>query len=96
MHRVAVLLLPPVVGFDAVIAPTMFSNATDADGNALYDVVTCALTRGPVAATTGFDVLPAAGPEALATADTVVIPGTRCPPSKVVHLPSLSGTAEPA
>ena len=44
MHRVAVLLLPPVVGFDAAIAPTLFSNATDADGNALYDVVTCALT----------------------------------------------------
>ena len=83
MHRVAVLLLPPVVGFDAAIAPTMFSNATDADGNALYDVVTCALTRGPVAATTGFDVLPAAGPEALATADTVVIPGTRFPPARI-------------
>jgi transcriptional regulator GlxA family with amidase domain len=79
MHRVVVLLLPPVVGFDAAIAPTLFCNATDADGNALYDVVTCALTRGPVAATTGFDLLPAAGPEALATADTVVIPGTRFP-----------------
>ncbi len=83
MHRVAVLLLPPVVGFDAAIAPTMFSNATDADGNALYDVVTCALTPGPVASTTGFDLLPAAGPEVLATADTVVIPGTRYPPARV-------------
>jgi transcriptional regulator GlxA family with amidase domain len=82
MHRVAVLLLPPVVGFDAAIAPTLFSNATDADGNALYDVVMCALTPGPVAATTGFDLLPAAGPEALATADTVVIPGTRFPSAR--------------
>ena len=62
MHRIAVLLLPPVVGFDAAIAPTMFSNASDADGNALYDVVTCALAPGPVASTTGFDLLPAAGP----------------------------------
>ena len=77
MHHVAVLLLPPVVGFDAAIAPTLFSNATDADGDPLYDVVTCGLTRGSVAATTGFDLLPAAGPEVLATADTVVIPGTR-------------------
>ena len=77
MHRVVVLLLPPVVGFDAAIAPTLFSNATDADGNPLYDVVTCGLTRGPVVATTGFDLLPASGPEVLATADTVVIPGTR-------------------
>ena len=79
MHRVVVLLLPPVVGFDAAIAPTLFSNATDADGNPLYDVVTCGLTADPVAATTGFDLLPSAGPEALATADTVVIPGTRFP-----------------
>jgi transcriptional regulator GlxA family with amidase domain len=83
MHRVAVLLLPPVVGFDAAIAPTLFSNASDADGNPLYDVVTCALQRGPVTATTGFDLLPAAGPEVLATADTVVIPGTRYAPARV-------------
>jgi transcriptional regulator GlxA family with amidase domain len=83
MHRVAVLLLPPVVGFDAAIPPLLFSNATDADGNALYEVVTCALTPGPVAATTGFGVLPEAGPEALATADTVVIPGTRYPPARI-------------
>ncbi len=41
------------------------------------------LTPGPVAATTGFDVLPAAGPEALETADTVVIPGTRYPPARI-------------
>jgi transcriptional regulator GlxA family with amidase domain len=72
-----------VVGFDAAIAPTLFSNATDADGNALYDVVTCGLTPGPVAATTGFDLVPAAGPDALATADTVVIPGTRYPPARI-------------
>jgi transcriptional regulator GlxA family with amidase domain len=83
MHRVVVLLLPPVVGFDAAIPPTLFSNASDADGNALYDVVTCGLTLGRVAATTGFDVLPAAGPEALETADTVVIPGTRYAPARV-------------
>ncbi|HEY6647081.1 MAG TPA: helix-turn-helix domain-containing protein [Mycobacterium sp.] len=83
MHRVVVLLFPPVVGFDAAIPPLLFSNATDADGNALYEVVTCALTPGPVAATAGFGVLPEAGPEALATADTVVIPGTRYPPARI-------------
>jgi transcriptional regulator GlxA family with amidase domain len=82
MHRVAVLLLPPVVGFDAAIAPTLFSSASDADGHPLYDVVTCALTHGPVSATTGFDVVPAAGPEVLAAADTVVIPGTRYVPAR--------------
>jgi len=82
MHRVVVLLLPPVVGFDAAIAPTLFSNASDADGNALYEVVPCALTPGPVASTTGFDLLAAAGAEALDTADTVVIPGTRYPSAR--------------
>jgi len=82
MHRVAVLLLPPVVGFDAAIPPLLFSNATDAHGNALYEVVTCGLTPGPVAATTGFAVVPEAGPEALESADTVVIPGTRFPSAR--------------
>jgi transcriptional regulator GlxA family with amidase domain len=83
MHRVAVLLLPPVVGFDAAIAPTLFSSAADAEGNALYEVVTCGPTTGPVAATTGFDLLPSAGLDALETADTVVIPGTHYPPARV-------------
>src|SRR5262245_29677255 len=82
MHRVAVLLLPPVVGFDAAIAPTLFANAVDADGNPLYEVVTCGLTRDRVIGTTGFDLLPAAGPGALETADTVVIPGTRFPSAR--------------
>jgi transcriptional regulator GlxA family with amidase domain len=84
VHRVAVLLLPPVVGFDATIAPLLFSNAADADGNLLYDVVTCALTRAPVPSTTGFSVVAEAGPEALATADTVVIPGTRYAAARMV------------
>ena len=83
MHRVAVLLLPPVVGFDATIPPTLFGNAVDAEGNALYDVASCGLTRGPVESTTGFDLVAAAGPEILASADTVVIPGTRYPPARV-------------
>lgn len=77
MHRVAVLLLAPVVGFDAAIAPTLFANAVDPAGTPLYDVVMCGLGTGPVPATNGFAIVPAAGLEALDTADTVVIPGTR-------------------
>jgi transcriptional regulator GlxA family with amidase domain len=83
VHRVAVLLLPPVVGFDATIPTLLFGNATGADGEPLYDVVTCGLTREAVPATTGFAIVPEAGPEALAHADTVVIPGTRYPPARV-------------
>ncbi|HEV7420986.1 MAG TPA: helix-turn-helix domain-containing protein [Mycobacterium sp.] len=82
MHRVAVLLLPPVVGFDATIPPTLFGAAADAAGNSLYEVVTCGLTTGRVAGTNGFDIVPAAGPEILAGADTVIVPGTRYPPAR--------------
>ena len=83
MHSVAVLLLPPVIGFDAAIAPTLFGAAIDADGAPLYDVVTCGIRPEPVASTTGFDVLPRAGSDVLATADTIVIPGTRFPAARV-------------
>lgn len=76
MHRVAVLLIPPVIAFDATIAPMLFGYATDADGNPLYEVVTCGVDGGPVHSTNGFAIVPAAGPEALASADTVVVPGT--------------------
>lgn len=82
IHNVAVLLLPPVVGFDATIAPTLFGAAAGPDGAPLYDVTTCGVTPGPVTSTNGFAMVPAAGPEALETADTVVIPGTRYPPAR--------------
>jgi transcriptional regulator GlxA family with amidase domain len=81
-HRVAVLLLPPVVGFDATIPPMIFGAALDGDGNPLYEVVTCGLTDGPVPSANGFDLVPAAGPEALAEADTVIVPGTHYPPAR--------------
>lgn len=90
MHRVAVLLLPPVVGFDATIAPTLFGSAADTTGDPLYEVITCAVEPGPVPSTNGFALLPTAGPDALADADTVVIPGTRYAPAR------LDGTLEPA
>ncbi|MGU3497471.1 GlxA family transcriptional regulator [Mycobacterium sp. C31M] len=83
MHQVAVLLLPPVVGFDATIAPTLFGSAVGPDGAPLYEVTTCAAVPGPVQATNGFALLPTAGPEALTAADTVVIPGTRYTPARV-------------
>ena len=68
MHRIAVLLLPPVVGFDATIAPLLFGSAADGHGDPLYEVTTCAVTPGPVAGTGGYAMLPEAGPEALAHA----------------------------
>ncbi|AQT82610.1 AraC family transcriptional regulator [Mycolicibacterium litorale] len=82
MHRVVVLLVEPVVGFDAGIAPTLFGAAADADGNPLYEVIACGVDTAPVATTNGYAIVPATGPEALATADTVVVPGTRYRPAR--------------
>lgn len=90
MHRVVVLLLEPVIGFDATIAPLLFGAATGADGRPLYEVVTCGITGDPVPSNHGFALLPEAGAEALATADTVVIPGTKYPSAR------LEGVLEPA
>src|SRR5690242_14981897 len=81
-HRVAVLLLEPVIGFDAAIAPTLFGAARGPDGAPLYEVITCGLTADPILANTGFAMIPAAGAEVLATADTVVVPGTRYEPAR--------------
>ena len=83
MHRVAVLLLPPVVGFDAAIAPLLFGEAADDDDQPLYEVVVCGLDTEPVVTTSGFGMVPTAGPEALATADTVIVPGTRIPSARL-------------
>ncbi|GAC66379.1 putative AraC family transcriptional regulator [Gordonia soli NBRC 108243] len=79
---VAVLILAPVVGFDATIPPTLFSEAVDADGTQLYDVVMCGLSTDPVPTTSGYSITPAAGPEVLAMADTVIVPGTKSPEAR--------------
>ncbi|MEU1981697.1 helix-turn-helix domain-containing protein [Nocardia sp. NPDC019395] len=81
-HLVAVLLLEPVVGFDATIPPLVFGQATDDDGTPLYRVVTCALEPGPVRATSGYSLVAESGVDVLASADTVIVPGTQFPPAR--------------
>ncbi len=78
-HRIAVLALDPVVGFDLTIPSTIFGNATRADGTPLYDVKVCGVRAEPVRASAGFTIVPDYGAEALAEADTVIIPGTYLP-----------------
>ncbi|GAB2728423.1 GlxA family transcriptional regulator [Nocardia thraciensis] len=78
-HRVAVLALAPVVGFDMTIPPTVLGNAADADGTKLYDVRICGLDTGAIPATMGYAIVPQAGPDWVATAETVIIPGTQMP-----------------
>ena len=81
-HRVAVLLLPQVVGFDATIPPQLLGSALDAEGRPLYEVQLVGLDTAPVASGDGYAFVPQAGPEALATADTVIVPGTRYEPAR--------------
>lgn len=66
-HRVAVLALPDVVAFDLA---TPFQLLRDR-----YDLVLCAPRPGPVPTTSGFPVVAPRGLDALADADTVLVPG---------------------
>ncbi|GLZ81016.1 transcriptional regulator [Actinorhabdospora filicis] len=70
MHRVAVLALPGVIPFELGIPSRVF----DVAGR--YETVTCGADDRPVPTAADFTVTPAHGPEALATADTVIIPAT--------------------
>ncbi|NAZ86738.1 GlxA family transcriptional regulator [Kineococcus indalonis] len=79
MHRVAVLALAPVVGFDLTIPPQVFGAARDDAGAPLYEVLVCSPDGAPVPTSSGYAVLPQADGSALAEADTVVVPGTRTP-----------------
>ncbi|HEX6351813.1 GlxA family transcriptional regulator [Actinophytocola sp.] len=76
-HRVVVLALDPVVGYDMSIPPQIFAVATDNDGNRLYDVRICGLDRSPVRVVSGYTMVPDYDASILAEADTVIVPGTR-------------------
>src|SRR4051812_107302 len=78
-HRVAVLLLPPGIGFDAAIPAQPPRGALDADDRPLYEATMVGLTGEPVPTSTGYTIGPAADARALATADTVIVPGTQLP-----------------
>jgi transcriptional regulator GlxA family with amidase domain len=74
-HRIAVFVLDGVAAFDLGVPGQVFGTARAAGGRRLYEVRTCTADGGPVRASGGFRVLPDHGPEILARADTVVIPG---------------------
>lgn len=71
-----VLALDDVVGFDLCIPPEIFGSAGMVGDAPRYEVITCGLETGALSTTAGFSVNIEHGPELLATADTVVIPGT--------------------
>jgi transcriptional regulator GlxA family with amidase domain len=78
VHRVAVLALDEVVGFDLPMASQILGEAKR-DGRPLYDVRVCGVERS-VRVTSGYRIELDHGPEALAEADTVIVPGTHCVP----------------
>jgi transcriptional regulator GlxA family with amidase domain len=76
-HRVVVLALDMVVGYDMTIPPQILREATDNDGEPLYDVRICGLDLSPIRVGSGFTMVPDHDASILAEADTVIIPGTR-------------------
>ncbi|MFG2921695.1 GlxA family transcriptional regulator [Streptomyces sp. NPDC048305] len=80
-HRVAVLALDGVLPFELGIPQRIFGRSLAAEplnrGEKLYDVVTCSVRPpGPVLTDADFHIVVEHGPEALATADTVVVPAS--------------------
>ncbi|GHE30181.1 helix-turn-helix domain-containing protein [Streptomyces vinaceus] len=80
LHRVAVLALEGVAPFELGMPSRVFGNALTADGDALYEVTVCTADGLPVTSDAGFTIGVTAGPEALAAADTVIIPPTHAMP----------------
>jgi transcriptional regulator GlxA family with amidase domain len=70
-HAVAILALPAVVAFDLAIPAQVLGRR----GEGRYDVTVCATRAGRVPSTTGYEIVAPAGLEAIARADTVVVPG---------------------
>src|SRR3954453_9613279 len=71
MHRVVAVALERVVAFDLATPAHVFGHATDGR----YAFATCAARPGRLAATAGLTLAAEHGVEALAGADTVIVPG---------------------
>lgn len=76
-HRVVVLALDGLLPFELGIPHRIFGRPKDARGRPLYEVVTCSVRPpGPVDTDADFSIHVGHGPEALATADTLIIPAS--------------------
>ncbi|MFF1958054.1 GlxA family transcriptional regulator [Streptomyces sp. NPDC058220] len=76
-HRVVVLALEGLLPFELGIPQRIFGLARGAAGVPLYEIVTCSVRPpGPVRTDADFSILVENGPEALATADTLVVPAS--------------------
>ncbi|MEU8822239.1 helix-turn-helix domain-containing protein [Streptomyces sp. NPDC048636] len=75
-HRVVVLVLHGVIPFELGIPYRIFGKARSSEGHPLYDVVTCTPEPGAVRTDADFPITVERGPEALAEADTIVVPAS--------------------
>ncbi|MFE1950751.1 GlxA family transcriptional regulator [Streptomyces sp. NPDC059524] len=76
-HRVVVLALDGVIPFELGIPQRIFGRARTAAGDPLYEVLTCGVRGpGPVMTDADFAILVEHGPQALASADTVIVPAS--------------------
>lgn len=75
MHRVAVLAVPEVKPFDLSMPSTLLG-AVELHGRPAYEVTVCTAAPGTVAASGGIEVVIRHGLEAVAVADTVIVPST--------------------
>ncbi len=77
MHVVAVLALDGVVAFDLAVPGQVFGTSTTDRDVPLYETRVCGLPGGAATSATGgrMRVEPPFGLDALATADTIVVPG---------------------
>ncbi|MEU3841942.1 helix-turn-helix domain-containing protein [Streptomyces sp. NPDC028635] len=76
-HRVVVLALDGLLPFELGIPHRIFGRPKDALGRPLYEVVTCSVRPpGPVQTDADFSVHVPHGPQALARADTVIVPAS--------------------
>ncbi|MGI5353124.1 GlxA family transcriptional regulator [Streptomyces sp. CA-250714] len=74
LHRVAVLVRHGLLPIELGIPHALMGRARSATGERLYEVVTCAVTPGAIRTEGDFTINVDHGTEALAEADTVIVP----------------------
>lgn len=75
MHRIAVVVVPPVSAFDLSVAEMLFSN-TVVDGTPAYQVTVCTADPGWIPTTGSMRINVDRGLHTMAGADTVIVTGT--------------------
>ncbi|WP_163513178.1 GlxA family transcriptional regulator [Fodinicola acaciae] len=73
-HKVAVLVRHGLLPMELGIVHRLFGQARSADGRPLYEVITCTPAPGEVYTDADFTITVTHGPQALAEADTIVVP----------------------